>query len=167
MTGGKSFDRNAPQVWERNCCGKARRSSPIPLRAVADVIEVIANVVLGRTFLWAGAAKLLDGPLWMRQAADMGVPRPIAFPSRTSSSCSGLLLVSQLFSPWPAVVAGVMLLAFTVVIVRADSATALGRRAPASGRGRSGRSVPCTSCGTLVSSQSRRVAIAAADLEAV
>jgi hypothetical protein len=85
---------------------------------VADDIEVIANVVLGALFLWAGIAKLLDGPVWTRQAADMGVPRPIAMPVPYVEVVVGVLLVSQLFSPWPAIVAGLMLLAFTAVIVQ-------------------------------------------------
>ena len=83
---------------------------------MADVIEVIANAVLGALFLWAGVAKLLDGPVWMRQAADMGVPWPIAMPVPYVELAVGLLLVSQLFSPWSAIVAAVMLMAFTAVI---------------------------------------------------
>src|SRR4051812_5519277 len=87
----------------------------IPLRTV---LEVVANVVLGLTFLWAGGAKLVAGPLWMKQAADMDVPRALAFPVPYVELVLGVLLVTQLFSPWPAVAAGLLLLSFTVVIVR-------------------------------------------------
>jgi uncharacterized membrane protein YphA (DoxX/SURF4 family) len=82
------------------------------------VIEVVANVVLGLIFLWAGTAKLIAGPLWMKQSADMDVPRALAFPVPYAELVLGVLLVTQLFSPWPAVAGGLLLLAFTVVIVR-------------------------------------------------
>jgi uncharacterized membrane protein YphA (DoxX/SURF4 family) len=84
---------------------------------VADVIAVIANVVLGVLFVWAGLAKLLDGPVWTQQAADMGVPRPIAIPVPYVELVVGASLVVQLFSPWAAVVAAAMLLTFTAVIL--------------------------------------------------
>ena len=82
------------------------------------MLEVIANIALGATFLWAGAAKLIAGPLWMQQSADMDVPRVLAVPVPYVELVLGVLLVTQLFSPWPAVAAAVLLLAFTVVIVR-------------------------------------------------
>ena len=47
----------------------------------------------------------------------MGVSRPIVMPVPYLELAVGLLLVSQLFSPWPAIVASLMLVAFTVVIV--------------------------------------------------
>jgi uncharacterized membrane protein YphA (DoxX/SURF4 family) len=82
------------------------------------VLEVVANVLLGLTFLWAGAAKLLAGPLWLQQSADMDVPRPVAVVVPYLELVLGALLVTQIFSPWPAIAAGVLLIAFTAVIVR-------------------------------------------------
>jgi len=63
-------------------------------------------------------ATLVAGPLWMQQSADMDVPRALAFPVPYVELLLGVLLVTQLFSPWPAVAAAALLLAFTVVIVR-------------------------------------------------
>ena len=48
----------------------------------------------------------------------MDVPRALAFPVPYVELVLGVLLVTQLFSPWPTVAAGVLLAAFTVVIVR-------------------------------------------------
>lgn len=94
---------------------KGVATAPIRWRLV---IEVVANVLLGLTLLWAGVAKLIAGPLWMQQSADMDVPRVLALPVPYVELLLGALLVTQLFSPWPAVAAGLLLAAFTVVIVR-------------------------------------------------
>jgi uncharacterized membrane protein YphA (DoxX/SURF4 family) len=83
-----------------------------------DVVGVVAGVVLGLVFLAAGVLKLIAGPDWLKQAADMDVSRPMAIAVPYVEIVVGVLLVVQLFTPWPAVVAVGMLVVFTVVIVR-------------------------------------------------
>jgi uncharacterized membrane protein YphA (DoxX/SURF4 family) len=81
------------------------------------VVEVIANILLGAAFLWAGALKLVQGPSWSKQAADMGAPRPVALVVPYVEVFVGAALVSQVLKPWPAVVGLALLISYTVLIV--------------------------------------------------
>jgi len=83
-----------------------------------EVIGRIAAVGLGLMFLVSGGYKLADGPAWPRQAADMGVSRPVALIVPWFELVLGAVLVSSLFSPWAELVAIGVLIVFTVVIVR-------------------------------------------------
>jgi len=83
-----------------------------------DVVAIVASVALGLVFVVAGVLKLVEGPAWLKQAADMEVSRSVAVVVPYIEIVVGVLLVAQLFRPWPAVVAIGMLLVFTVVIVR-------------------------------------------------
>ena len=83
-----------------------------------DVVAIVASVALGLVFVAAGVLKLVEGPAWLKQAADMEVSRSVAVVVPYIEIVVGVLLVAQLFRPWPAVVAIGMLLVFTVVIVR-------------------------------------------------
>ena len=83
-----------------------------------DVAGILTGLVLGLVFIAAGVLKLVEGPGWLKQAADMEVSRPVAVVVPYVEVVIGVLLVVQVFKPWPAVVAAVMLVAFTVVIVR-------------------------------------------------
>jgi uncharacterized membrane protein YphA (DoxX/SURF4 family) len=83
-----------------------------------DVVGLVAGVVLGLIFIAAGVLKLVAGPDWLKQAADMEVSRPLAIAVPYVEIVVGVLLVTQLFTPWPAVVAVLMLLVFTTVIIR-------------------------------------------------
>lgn len=83
-----------------------------------DVAAIIASVALGLVFVAAGVLKLVEGPAWLKQAADMEVSRSVAVVVPYVEIVVGVLLVAQLLRPWPAVVAVGMLLVFTVVIVR-------------------------------------------------
>ena len=83
-----------------------------------DVVAIVASVALGLVFVAAGVLKLVEGPAWLKQAADMEVSRSVAVVVPYVEIVVGVLLVAQLFRPWPAVVAIGMLLVFTVVIVR-------------------------------------------------
>ena len=83
-----------------------------------DVVGVVAGVVLGLVFVAAGVLKLIAGPDWLKQAADMDVSRPVAMTVPYVEIVVGVLLVAQLFKPWPAVLAAGMLVVFTAVIVR-------------------------------------------------
>jgi uncharacterized membrane protein YphA (DoxX/SURF4 family) len=82
-----------------------------------EVVGIVAGVVLGLVFVAAGVLKLVAGPDWLKQAADMGVSRPIAMIVPYVEIVVGVLLAVQVFKPWPAVVAVVMLVVFSVVIV--------------------------------------------------
>jgi uncharacterized membrane protein YphA (DoxX/SURF4 family) len=82
-----------------------------------ETVGTIAAVVVGVAFIAAGVFKLADGPAWPRQAADMGVGRSIALVVPWVEIVVGAILAAQLFEPWPAVAAIVLLVAFTVVIV--------------------------------------------------
>ena len=83
-----------------------------------DIVGLVAGVVLGLIFLAAGVLKLVAGPVWLKQAADMDVSRPMAMLVPYVEIVVGALLVTQLFTPWPAVVALLMLAVFTAVILR-------------------------------------------------
>lgn len=82
-----------------------------------ETVGTIAAVVVGLAFVAAGVFKLADGPAWPRQAADMGVSRPIALAVPYIEIAIGALLAVQVLEPWAAIAAIVMLVAFTVVIV--------------------------------------------------
>ncbi len=83
-----------------------------------NVVGIVAGVVVGLAFLAAGGFKLADGPAWPKQAADMGVGRPLALVVPWVELAVGAALVTQLVRPWPAVVALAILVVFTLVIVR-------------------------------------------------
>src|SRR3954447_22571832 len=83
-----------------------------------NVVGLLAGAILGLIFIAAGVSKLVAGPDWLKQAADMDVCRPVAIAVPYLEIVVGVLLVTQLFKPWPAIAAFVMLMVFTVVIVR-------------------------------------------------
>jgi hypothetical protein len=81
------------------------------------VVGNVAGLVLGLAFVWAGALKLVQGPSWSKQAADMGVSRSVALVVPYVEVLVGALVAVQLLAPWPAVVALGMLLVYTGLIV--------------------------------------------------
>lgn len=83
-----------------------------------DLIGRIAAIGLGVMFVVSGIYKLIDGPAWPRQAADMGVPRTIALAVPYYEIVLGAVLVSSLFSPFAEIAAAITLGVFTVVIVQ-------------------------------------------------
>ena len=83
-----------------------------------EVVGTVASVVVGVAFVAAGVFKLIDGPAWPKQAADMGVVRPVAVVVPWVEIVIGVTLAAQLLEPWPALAAIVLLIGFTVVIVR-------------------------------------------------
>ena len=83
-----------------------------------EVVGTIASVVVGVAFVAAGVFKLIDGPAWPKQAADMGVVGPVAVVVPWVEIMIGVTLAAQLLEPWPALAAIVLLIGFTVVIVR-------------------------------------------------
>jgi threonine/homoserine efflux transporter RhtA len=82
-----------------------------------EAVGTIAATVVGLAFIAAGVFKLVDGPAWPKQAADMGVGRPLAMTVPYVEIVIGAVLALQLFEPWPAVAATALLVAFTGVIV--------------------------------------------------
>jgi uncharacterized membrane protein YphA (DoxX/SURF4 family) len=86
------------------------------LLAVAFVSDV-ARVVLGVVFLVSGVAKVAAGRRWAAQASELGVPAAVAGGLPWGEVALGAALVSGLTAPWPAVLAVVVLAAFTVWIV--------------------------------------------------
>ena len=82
----------------------------------SEIIGVIARMAIGAALVSAGVFKLLDGRAWPKQAADMGVGRPIALVVPWIEISIGIAVASQLLRPWPAVAAGLLLLAFTALI---------------------------------------------------
>jgi hypothetical protein len=83
-----------------------------------DVVATIAAVVVGAAMVWAGGFKLIDGAAWPKAAADLGVARPIARIVPFVELAVGVALLVPVVRPWPAIAAIVLLVAFTVVILR-------------------------------------------------
>lgn len=81
-----------------------------------ELAATVARVVLGAVLTWAGFLKLRDPRGWLRQAADMGVGRPLAMVVPWVEVVTGVSVAVGLLMPWSAAAAGVLLLAFTVVI---------------------------------------------------
>ena len=81
-----------------------------------DLIARVATLVLGAMFVVAGFYKIVDGPAWPEQAADLGVARPLARVVPWFEVVLGAALISGLFSPWVELLAAGTLVVFTVVI---------------------------------------------------
>jgi len=83
-----------------------------------DIVGLVAGIIVGVVLVVAGVLKLVAGPGWSMQAADMDVPRPIALVVPYVEIVLGVLVAVQVFTPWPAVAALLLFVVFTVVIVR-------------------------------------------------
>lgn len=83
---------------------------------VGQLAGVIAGVIVGAAFLFAGFTKVRSGDDWYRQAADMGVSRLIATPVPWVELTVGSFIALALFDPWPPLAAGLLLFVFTVLI---------------------------------------------------
>jgi uncharacterized membrane protein YphA (DoxX/SURF4 family) len=81
-----------------------------------DTVSSVAAVVLGATFVLAGAAKLAAGSMWRAQAVQLGAPAWVAPIVPWAELLVGAALVSQLVEPVAAALALAMLLAFTALI---------------------------------------------------
>ena len=77
-----------------------------------------AAIVLGGVLLLSGALKVVGRPVWRAQAAELGVPRLVAAVVPVVELVLGALLVVNVVRHDAAVVAGLLLLGFTVFIVR-------------------------------------------------
>jgi uncharacterized membrane protein YphA (DoxX/SURF4 family) len=81
-----------------------------------DTVSSVAAVVLGATFVLAGAAKVAAGSMWRAQAVQLGAPAWVAPIVPWAELLVGAALVSQLVEPVAAALALAMLLAFTALI---------------------------------------------------
>lgn len=80
-------------------------------------VSVVASVVIGVVFVIAGASKLAAGDQWLTNARDLGAPVFVARALPWVELVTGAALVFRLAVPLPAIVAAVMLVAFSVLIV--------------------------------------------------
>jgi uncharacterized membrane protein YphA (DoxX/SURF4 family) len=83
-----------------------------------NVAGIVAGAFVGLALIWAGVLKLVEGPAWLKQAADMDVARPIALAVPYVEIVVGVPLAVHVFAPWPAVAALGLLASYTVLIVR-------------------------------------------------
>ena len=83
-----------------------------------SAVGVVASVLLGLVFLVSGGSKIAAGPAWPRQAAGLGAPAAVVPALPWVEIALGAVLVMQLGDPIAAVIAFVLLAAFTVLIVR-------------------------------------------------
>jgi len=90
-------------------------------------VIVVASVLLGAVFVVSGVVKLSAPRQWRTQAADLGVPGAIAAVLPIVELVVGALLIAQLARRAAAIVAAVLLLAFTALLVMR---LAQGRRPP-------------------------------------
>lgn len=82
------------------------------------MVGLVAGVVVGLALVAAAVLKLIEGPAWLKQAADMGVARPVAQVVPLVEIGVGVPLAAQLLKPWPAIAGLALLGVFTVVILR-------------------------------------------------
>lgn len=80
------------------------------------MVGTVASIVVGLVLLVAAVLKLLEGPLWLKQAADMDVVRPLAQMVPYVELLIGASLVLQVLQPWPAVAAVAVFVVFTIVV---------------------------------------------------
>lgn len=81
-----------------------------------NVAGVVAAVVVGATFLVAGASKVALGPRWTVMARDLGAPAAAIPLVPWVELAIGAALVAQLAVPVPAIAALALLVAFTALI---------------------------------------------------
>jgi uncharacterized membrane protein YphA (DoxX/SURF4 family) len=81
-------------------------------------LALVASVVLGLAFLLAGGSKLAAGPAWPAQANGLGAPAFVVPVVPWLELVVGAALVLHLAAPAAAVVALVLLVAFTGLIAR-------------------------------------------------
>jgi len=80
-------------------------------------VIVVASVLLGAVFVVSGVLKLASPVQWLTQSAGLGVPSAVARVLPIVELVVGALLIAQIARRAAAIVAGVMLLAFTALLV--------------------------------------------------
>ena len=82
-----------------------------------STVGVVASILLGLAFVLAGGSKIAAGPSWPAQASGLGAPDWAVPVVPWTEVVVGALLVAQFARRPAAVVAGALLIAFTVLIV--------------------------------------------------
>ena len=82
-----------------------------------DVVAIVASILLGGAFLVAGGTKIAAGGSWPAQARELGAPGWAIPLLPWVEIVVGALLVTQVARRPAAIVAAVMLVAFTTLIV--------------------------------------------------
>ncbi|MCU1398308.1 MAG: hypothetical protein JWN62_1417 [Acidimicrobiales bacterium] len=77
---------------------------------------VVASVLLGAAFLFAGGAKIAAGPAWPAQGSALGAPSAVVPFVPWLEIVVGAALCAQLIRPLPAIVAALMLVVFTALV---------------------------------------------------
>ncbi|MGE5211694.1 MAG: MauE/DoxX family redox-associated membrane protein [Acidobacteriota bacterium] len=83
-----------------------------------SVVGTVASILLGAVFLVSGASKIAAGPAWPAQAQELGAPTMLVRVLPWFEIVLGAVLVVQVARTVAAVVALVVLGAFTTLIVR-------------------------------------------------
>lgn len=83
-----------------------------------NTVSLVASIVLGVTFVVAGAAKIAAGPLWPVHVADLDAPKIAGPVLPWVELLIGAALVAQLFEPFAAWAAIALTVAFTGLIAR-------------------------------------------------
>lgn len=81
-----------------------------------NAVGLIASIVLGAAFLFAGGAKIAAGPSWPVQARGLGAPGWAIPLVPWIEIVVGALLCAQLIEPLPAFAAAAMLLVFSALL---------------------------------------------------
>ncbi len=90
-------------------------------------VASLAAILLGVVLLLSGALKVVGPPVWKAQAAELGVPRPVAVTVPLVELVLGVLLVLGVGRRAAAGLAVLLLAGFTVFVVRL---LRRGQRAP-------------------------------------
>jgi uncharacterized membrane protein YphA (DoxX/SURF4 family) len=90
-------------------------------------VGLVASILLGLVFLVSGASKLAAGPAWPEQARELGAPSLVVPVLAWFEIILGAVLVMQLAPTLAAATALLVLVGFTVLILRR---LAEGRRPP-------------------------------------
>jgi len=80
-------------------------------------VIVVASVLLGAVFVISGVLKLSAPSQWRTQSADLGVPGVVAAVLPILELVVGALLIAQLARRAAAVAAGLLLVAFTMLLI--------------------------------------------------
>jgi uncharacterized membrane protein YphA (DoxX/SURF4 family) len=83
-----------------------------------SAVGLVASILLGLVFLMSGASKLAAGPGWPEQARGLGAPSFVVPVLPWFEIVLGAVLVMQLAPTLAAVAALLVLVGFTVLIVR-------------------------------------------------
>lgn len=79
-------------------------------------LAAVASIIVGVAFLLAGGAKIAAGRRWPTQAAALGAPSAVVPLLPWAEIVVGALLCAQVYRPWIASLAALMLVAFSALL---------------------------------------------------